>query len=65
MKAHVVVFAIITAFTTGAAVAAEGNAMEATQSARKWWQPDPNSFQFQIQKQNQALKQEGFDPYSP
>ena len=35
------------------------------QTAHKWWQPDPDSFQFQIQKDNEMLKRQGFDPYSP
>jgi hypothetical protein len=64
MKVHVLVFAVAAALTTVAAVAAEEKVSEATQSARKWWQPDPNSFQFQIQKDNEALKRQGFDPYS-
>jgi hypothetical protein len=64
-KILVGVFAVATAMTTVAAVAAEQNAVAAPQSVHKWWQPGPNAFQFQIQKQNRALVQQGFDPYSP
>jgi hypothetical protein len=59
------VFAVAAAMTTVAAVAAEQNAVAAPSSVHKWWQPGPDAFQFQVQKQNQALVQQGFDPYSP
>ena len=66
MRANSIVFAVATALVTVAGAASAGErTTDPVQTAHKWWQPDPDSFQFQIQKDNEMLKRQGFDPYSP
>ena len=66
MRANSNVLAVATALVTVAgAASAEQGTTGPVQTARKWWQPDPDSFQFQIQKDNEMLKRQGFDPYAP